>query len=247
VDRAADLLAGRRRLLVFTGSGMSAESGIPTFRGNEGLWEGARPEDVATPQAFARDPERVWRWYRDRILAHEHAQPNDGHRALAAMEPYFGEVLVATQNVDGLHEQAGSSDVVHLHGSMTRQRCNACGRRLPLTGRELAMLAPTCTCGGPMRPDITWFGEPLPQDAWARAEAFTRAADACLAVGSSHLVYPAASLPMAVKRSGGVLVEVNPESSGLTRLADVHVPQKAGEVLGALRDALARRAGRPKG
>lgn len=241
VADAADRLADARSLFVFTGSGMSAESGIPTFRGEDGLWAGARPEDVATPEAFGRDPVHVWEWYRDRIAKHKDATPNPGHDALAAMEAAFDEFVVATQNVDDLHEKAGSSVVHHLHGTMMRNRCNGCGRRTPLDLDALAQLPPTCgACDGLLRPDVVWFGEALPRDAWTASESAAVAADACLAVGSSHLVYPAASLPQAAKASGAVLVEVNPEPSGLTRLADVFVAQAAGDALPRLAARLTR-------
>lgn len=239
VEDAVERLAQARRLFVFTGSGMSAESGIPTFRGEDGLWAGARPEEVATPQAFARDPVHVWEWYRDRIAKHRDAQPNPGHEALAGMERFFEDIVVATQNVDDLHEKAGSSVVHHVHGTMMRNRCSACGRRTRLELEALEVLPPTCdACDGLLRPDVVWFGEALPQDAWVASEEAAVTADACLAVGSSHLVYPAASLPQTAKASGAVLIEVNPEPSGLTPLADVSVPQKAGVALPRLVDAL---------
>ncbi len=241
VADAAERLGDARRLFVFTGSGMSAESGIPTFRGEDGLWAGARPEDVATPEAFARDPAHVWVWYRDRIATHKDAVPNAGHEALAAMEDVFDDVVVATQNVDDLHEKAGSSTVHHIHGTMMRNRCTECGARTGLDLAALDQLPPTCApCGGLLRPDVVWFGETLPRDAWTASEAAATDADACLAVGSSHLVYPAASLPQVAKASGAVLVEVNPEPSGLTRLADSYVPERAGKALPRLVAALSR-------
>lgn len=241
---AGKILVRARHVIVFTGSGMSRESGIPTFRGREGLWNGVRPEDVATPEAFAEDPKRVWTWYRQRILAHTKARPNPGHIALADMERYFHTFAISTQNVDGLHEDAGSTRVHHVHGSMRMVRCESCGHRQETDLAVLDRLPPPCPqCDGLLRPDIVWFGEMLPEEPWLASLEAARNADVCLAVGSSHLVQPAALIPLAAKEAGAQIVEVNPEPSQLTPAADVHLAGPSGDVLPRLLDRLA--AARP--
>jgi NAD-dependent deacetylase len=235
VESARRKLAEARRLLVLTGAGVSAESGVPTFRGAEGLWRSFRPEQLATPEAFERDPGLVWEWYawrRERIAP---LSPNAAHRAIAALEPRVHELLLATQNVDGLHAQAGSRRMVELHGNIWRQRCVGCGRASG--GGDAASAAPTpelpprCACGALERPDVVWFGEALPVEALERAFSAARRAEAVLVVGTSSLVHPAAALPQAARVHGAFVVEVNPEATPLTPLADVSLRGKAAELL----------------
>ncbi len=211
LDRARARLRDARRVFVLTGAGVSAESGVPTFRGAGGLWRGVRPETLATPEAFARDPEGVWAWYawrRERVAA---AAPNAAHAALVALEARCESFLLATQNVDGLHERAGSREVLRLHGSLWRVRCTRCGderddRRVPLPEG-----VPRCGCGGALRPAVVWFGEALPAGAIERAAEAARTADVALVVGTSAVVWPAAGLGEAALEAGVPLVEVNPE------------------------------------
>jgi NAD-dependent deacetylase len=218
------------RVLALTGAGISAESGVPTFRGPEGLWKQFRPEELATPEAFARDPALVWEWYawrRKRIAA---VRPNAGHQALARLESRVPEFLLATQNVDGLHGLAGSRRLVELHGSIWRRRCVGCGeeredRRVP------EALPPRCPCGALLRPGVVWFGEALPEDALREAFAASRAAEVVLVVGTSSLVYPAAALPMAAAAAGAFVVEVNPEPTPLSAHCAVSLRGRAAEVL----------------
>ena len=221
----------RRSVVVLTGAGVSAESGIPTFRGPEGLWRSFRPTDLATPEAFRRDPALVWEWYdwrRQRIAA---CQPNPAHRVLAEMESVLPDFTLITQNVDGLHQAAGSRNVLELHGNIWRVRCTACGwseedRRVPLPE-----IPPHCRCGGLLRPAVVWFGEPLPSHI---LEAAWEAASRCqmmLVVGTSAVVQPAASLPIIAKRNGAYLIEVNPAETPITPLADEVLRGPAGEVL----------------
>jgi NAD-dependent deacetylase len=206
-----------RALVVLTGAGVSAESGVPVFRGNQGLWEGHRPEDLATPEAFARDPERVWRWYRwrlDRVLA---AEPNPAHWALATAPPGRPERLtVVTQNVDGLHQRAGSRGVLELHGNITRARCSRfCGVTAPSVSVDPA--GSSCVCGkGRLRPDVVWFGEALPEQALREAAEAVVDADMVWVVGTSSLVYPAAALPALAAERGIPIVEVNPGTTPLS-------------------------------
>lgn len=205
-------------LVMLTGAGMSAESGVPVFRGSGGLWEGLRPEDLATPQAFARDPERVWRWYRWRLDRVHEAQPHAGHRALAALERdgAFERFTLVTQNVDGMHQRSGSANVIELHGTITRARCEAhCGRTAD--PRQVDPAASACVCGrGRMRPDVVWFGESLPSDAMRNAAEALEEADMAWVVGTSSVVYPAAALPGIAARRGVPVVEINPDETPLS-------------------------------
>ncbi len=239
----ADVVATARHCIVFTGAGISAESGIPTFRGAGGLWERHRPEELATPEAFARDPELVWRWYRWRQEVVYRAEPNPGHRAIAELETIGVVKAVITQNVDGLHQRAGSRNVVELHGSLWRARCMKCGAVYRLD-KPVEEIPPRCPrCGGLLRPDVVWFGEPLPQDAWERAVELASRSDAVLVVGTSGVVYPAAYIPRIAKDHGAVVVEVNVEESAITPIADFFLRGKAGEVLPRLVEEVKKRLG----
>lgn len=233
LGRATQLLATADVLFVFTGSGMSAESGIPTFRGRGGLWAGVRPE------AFARDPAFVWSWYQERIADHARAKPHAGHKALAKLQRLYGRQTLVTQNVDLLHEKAGSRGVVHLHGRVSHVRCSSCSRREELTRRMLRHAPPACpACGALLRPDVVWFGESLPEAAFQEASAAAAGCDVALVVGTSNLVYPAASLPLVAKASGARLIEVNPEPTALTDSVDVFIEATAGDALPALARAV---------
>ncbi len=239
----ADVVATARHCIVFTGAGISAESGIPTFRGAGGLWERHRPEELATPEAFARDPELVWRWYRWRQEVVYRAEPNPGHRAISELETIGVVKAVITQNVDGLHQRAGSRNVVELHGSLWRARCMKCGAVYRLD-KPVEEIPPRCPrCGGLLRPDVVWFGEPLPQDAWERAVELASRSDAVLVVGTSGVVYPAAYIPRIAKDHGAVVVEVNVEESAITPIADFFLRGKAGEVLPRLVEEVKKRLG----
>ena len=239
----ADLVAAARHCIVFTGAGISAESGVPTFRGAGGLWERYRPEELATPEAFARDPELVWRWYRWRQELVYRAGPNPGHRAVAELEAIGVVKAVITQNVDGLHQRAGSRNVVELHGSLWRARCVECGAVYRLD-KPVEEAPPRCPrCGGLLRPDVVWFGEPLPRDAWERAVELASRSDVVLVVGTSGVVYPAAYIPRIAKDHGAVLVEVNVEESAITPTADFFLRCRSGEVLPRLVEEVKRSLG----
>lgn len=245
VERAAAAVRRARHVVVFTGAGVSAESGIPTFRDAlTGLWARFDAAQLATPQAFAADPELVWGWYewrRRRALA---AVPNAGHLALAHLATRVPKLTLITQNVDDLHERAGSRDVLHLHGRLHRPRCSACGLAysdwsdLP-AGADLPQVRlppPSCaTCGGVVRPGVVWFGEPLPERELGDAYAAAGNAEVLISVGTSGLVYPAARIPQHAHAAGATVIEVNPEPSGIA--ADLVLTGKAGAVLPALVDA----------
>lgn len=230
---------------VLTGAGISAESGIATFRGSGGLWENEPVERVATPQAFARDPVRVWRFYDARRVQATTCAPNAGHRALARLEAGLsGAFTLATQNVDGLHLLAGSRNVLELHGSLWRVRCTRCGHRREDRTAPLPDLPPTCACGALLRPDIVWFGEMLPEGLFEGAAAAAAACDLFLVVGTSGVVEPAASLARLAASAGAEVWEVNPEATPLTPYCQRSVRSGAGAVMDGLVDEILGRAGR---
>lgn len=228
---AAQRLAQADKVAVLTGAGISAESGVPTFRGADGLWEKYRPEELATPQAFACDPELVWRWYHWRRGLIAKCAPNPAHRALVDLEARAGRFTLITQNVDGLHRLAGSRNILEVHGNLWMVRCTSCGalyeeRELDLPPR------PACRdCGGQLRPHVVWFGESLDS---AILEAAWQAAAQCrvmLVVGTSAVVQPAAGLASVAKQAGAFVVEVNLEPTPNSREVDVSLMGKAGEIL----------------
>ncbi len=236
-DEAIALIRERlhaaRSVCVLTGSGISSESGLPTFRGVNGLWRTHRVEELASPQGFASDPVLVWTWYNERRAAHLRAEPSAGHRALAELERRYADFTLVTQNVDSLHLRAGSRNVVELHGSLREARCDRCAERLPLDG-ALPAESIGHGCGGRFRPDIVWFGEPLPPEAFERAAAAAARADVVLVVGTSGVVHPAASLATRYPRPDALIVEINPEETPLSSFAGVVLRDRAAAVLPAL-------------
>ncbi len=229
-------LRGAQRVVVLTGAGISAESGIPTFRdAMTGLWARFRPEELATPEAFLRDPKLVWNWYAWRRTLVEGAAPNAGHRALVELESCVPDFLLVTQNVDGLHGRAGSRRIAELHGNITRTKCFDC-ERVPDDGEQQGdAVPPRCAhCGGMLRPDVVWFGEMLPAEALGEAMQATADCEVFLSVGTSTVVEPAASLPFSALRAGAVVVEVNPDPTPLTSQASFSLRGPAATVLPAL-------------
>lgn len=231
-------LRGSGRTVVLTGSGVSAESGVPTFReAQTGLWERFDPQDLATPEAFARDPALVWDWYAWRRKLVTAALPNAGHVAIARLQRILPHVDLLTQNVDGLHQEAGSHEVIELHGNIRRVRCSLEG--IVVEESEAEDSPPLClSCGAALRPDVVWFGEMLPSGPLEAASRAARESDVFLSVGTSSLVYPAAALPLEALESGATLVEVNPSETPLTRRADYTLRGPAGEVLPRLVEQL---------
>ncbi|MBI5386229.1 MAG: NAD-dependent deacylase [Verrucomicrobia bacterium] len=224
-----------RRIAVLTGAGISAESGVPTFRDAQtGLWANFKPEDLATPEAFRRNPKMVWEWYEWRRQRVRTVSPNPGHLALVEMERRVPAFTLVTQNVDGLHQRAGSRHVLELHGNITRTKCfeeDAAVESWPEDGE----VPPRCPrCGGMLRPDVVWFGEMLPEGAYAAAEAAAEACDVFFCVGTATVVYPAAALPFAALRAGATVVEVNPSETQLSDQATHSLRGRAGEHLPAL-------------
>ncbi len=204
-------VAEARSVVVLTGAGVSEESGVPTFRGPDGLWRDFRPEDLATPEAFARDPRLVWEWYDWRRRKIAPAEPNLGHYALVTLEKRVPEFTLVTQTVDGLHAKAGSRNVLEIHGSLWRTRCGSCRDRRENRETPLPRLPPRCPFEGLLRPDVLWFGEPLPIDLLRRAIRALETCDLALVVGTSGLVEPAASLGGIALRRGVPVVELNPD------------------------------------
>jgi NAD-dependent deacetylase len=228
VPQVGDLrerLDAARSVTVLTGSGISAESGLPTFRGVGGLWRTHRVEELASPQGFARDPHLVWTWYEERRTAHGSVEPSPAHLALARIERRVAGFMLVTQNVDSLHLRAGSRNVLELHGSLREAKCTRCDARRPLPIEALEH-----DCGGRWRPDIVWFGEALPAAVLDAAFAAARRADVMLVVGTSGIVQPAASL--ATKRvTNAYVVEINPEETALTAHVDRSIRARASDVL----------------
>ena len=239
IAHAVAHLRNARRVCVLTGAGISAESGIPTFRdAQEGLWAQYDPLALATPEGFERDPELVWRWYESRRERIRQARPNPGHLALASLAGVVQQLTLVTQNVDGLHQRAGSRDVVEYHGNILRDRCTV-EQCIAERDRDSSGALPRCAaCGGLLRPDVVWFGEMIPRAAMLRAEAAAAGCDVFLSVGTSSLVYPAAGLAEIALARGVPVIEVNPNATELTAHADVALAAPAGIVLPPLLAAL---------
>jgi len=238
-NRTRDLIAAGRDVAILTGAGISAESGVPTFRGPGGVWENESIMELATPQGFARNPDKVWRWYEERRRGVSACAPNAGHRALADYEARHPGVTLITQNIDGLHQAAGSRNVVELHGALFRVRCTRDGtahedRRVPLPE-----VPPRCACGALLRPDIVWFGEALPQQALETAFGAARRATLFLVIGTSAVVYPAAGLPAVASGAGAWVVEINPEPTAISDQVDEVLRGPAAVVLPGLLGAVA--------
>ncbi len=214
-EQIADKLKDAKRIVFVTGAGISQESGIPTFRGTDGLWRKYDPMKLATIDAFYDDPKLVWEWYEDRrknILA---AKPNPGHQAIAELEKYK-DVVVLTQNIDGLHQRAGSTKVLELHGSIIRIKCTVCDFKGDIESR-FDELPPKCKCGNILRPDVVWFGESLPQDIWQEAIIQANSCDMMIIAGTSLVVSPANTLPIYARQNNAILVEVNPEETVMSQ------------------------------
>jgi NAD-dependent deacetylase len=241
----AGWLAQSRQVLVLTGAGMSAESGIPTFRdARSGLWARYEPEDLATPQAFERQPSLVWNWYQERRRQVRKAQPHEGHRVLAWLERRVSRLVVATQNVDGLHQAAGSTEVLELHGNILRSKCHRTLRPISDEWLRNADQEPPASPWAPdglARPDVVWFGEALPSEVIEQAMAAASSCDFCFSIGTTSLVQPAASLPLVALRRGVPVVEINPEETPLSPHANTCLRAPASIALAGIRRQLERR------
>jgi len=210
-DTVAQKLKDSRKIVFVTGAGISQESGIPTFRGKDGYWRKYDPMKLASIDAFYDDPKLVWEWYEDRRKNILDVKPNEGHFAISQMEE-FKDVVVLTQNIDGLHQRSGSTNVLELHGSIIRIKCTVCDFIDNIT-ENFESLPPKCKCGSMLRPDVVWFGEPLPQNIWQSAIKEASICDVMIIVGTSLVVSPANTLPVYAKQNGAILIEVNPEKT----------------------------------
>lgn len=241
IAAARALLQTARRVAVLTGAGMSAESGVPTFRDAlTGLWSKFDAEQLATPAAFRANPGLVWRWYSERRAGVLNAQPHAGHVALARAVGRFDSLALVTQNVDGLHARAGSADVLELHGNILHSRClDDCGVRYDHPEQLPAGEPPRCpACGAPLRPGVVWFGESLDPGILGRSEHLLASAQVVLVVGTSGLVYPAAGLPAMARAAGAKVIIINPDPSALDHLAHLLLPLTAEQALPALLETI---------
>jgi len=247
VLEAARLLRGRTDAVALTGAGISVESGIPAFRGWQGLWGKYDPMEYATLGAFLRSPIKVWRMLSEMVALCGDAAPNAAHRGLAELEGMGILRAVITQNVDGLHQAAGARNVIEYHGNMEALVCIACWRRYPTRQRWVDGRAPTCDCGEILKPDVVLFGEPIPWLAQERAEEEARTCGVLLVIGTSAQVSPACDIPRVAKKAGATVVEINPEETALTRtVADLHVPGTATDAVRSILIALSGGEGTPR-
>ena len=231
IEQARAWLAAAQPVAVLTGAGISAESGVPTFRGDGGLWRNFKSEDLATPEAFARDPRLVWEWYDWRRGLIHAVQPNPGHYALARLARLKADFTLITQNVDGLHELAGNSRLLKLHGDIWRLRCTDCGAEWPDHRVPLPRLPPRCQCGGLARPGVVWFGEPLTPGIFEEACHAVESSELLMVVGTSAVVYPAASLIPLARQVRAKVIEINLEQTAMSAVADATLRGKSGEML----------------
>ncbi|HDG63827.1 MAG TPA: NAD-dependent deacylase [Thermococcus sp.] len=237
IEEAAKLIAHSRFLIAFTGAGISAESGIPTFRDKGGLWEKYKVEEVATPEAFRSNPWLVWEFYKMRMKIMKEAKPNRAHLALAELERMKLLKAIITQNIDNLHREAGNKNLIELHGNIYRVKCTNCDYSENLLDSDrleefLEEDLPKCPkCDSLLRPDVVWFGEPLPHDALQKAFKLAERSDVCLVIGTSGQVFPAAYIPYIVKDNGGYVIEINPKESSITPISDIFLKGRAGDVM----------------
>ncbi|MCZ6775541.1 MAG: NAD-dependent deacylase [Ignavibacteria bacterium] len=238
-ERLLSRLAAADAVVAFTGAGVSAESGVPTFRGTDGIWAKFKPEELANVDAFMRNPALVWEWYAARKKIIAAITPNAGHYALVQLERLFSSFAVITQNIDNLHRRAGSSRVYELHGNIERNYCMKCG--VDYSNADILSMTevPVCSrCGGLVRPDVVWFGELLPEEEWNHSVRAVESADVMLSIGTSSVVHPAAGLPILAKHSGAFLVEINPERTLLTENVDEFLKGTSAVILPLLLEQL---------
>ena len=218
-DSIKEKICESKKVVFVTGAGISQESGIPTFRGKDGLWRNHDVMKLATIEAFYENPKLVWEWYNQRRENIFNAKPNAGHKAIAELEKYV-EVAVLTQNIDGLHQRAGSTKVLELHGSIVKTKCSVCDFKDEIT-KKFSKIPPICNCGNILRPDVVWFGEPLSEDVWDNAMTIANHCDLLVVAGTSLVVSPANRLPMYAKQNNATLIEINPNSTEMSSEMDV--------------------------
>ncbi len=218
-----------QKIVFVTGAGISQESGIPTFRGKDGLWRNYNAMELATIDAFYKNPKLVWEWYNERRRNIFAAQPNLGHKAITELEKY-AEVVILTQNIDGLHQKAGSTKVLELHGSIVKIKCSVCDFKDEMI-TEFSEIPPLCKCGNILRPDVVWFGESLPQDVWQKAIIFSSQCDLMIIAGTSLVVSPANTLPIYAKQNNAILIEINPEKTEMSSEMDLIIRNTSASAL----------------
>jgi NAD-dependent deacetylase len=218
-----------QKIVFVTGAGISQESGIPTFRGKDGLWRNYNAMELATIDAFYKNPKLVWEWYNERRRNIFAAQPNLGHKAITELEKY-AEVVILTQNIDGLHQKAGSTKVLELHGSIVKIKCSVCDFKDEMI-TEFSEIPPLCKCGNILRPDVVWFGESLPQDVWQKAIIFSSQCDLMIIAGTSLVVSPANTLPIYAKQNNAILIEINPEKTEMSSEMDLVIRNTSASAL----------------
>ena len=218
-----------QKIVFVTGAGISQESGIPTFRGKDGLWRNYNAMELATIDAFYKNPKLVWEWYNERRRNIFSARPNLGHKAITELEKY-AEVVILTQNIDGLHQKAGSTKVLELHGSIVKIKCSVCDFKDEII-TEFSEIPPLCKCGNILRPDVVWFGESLPQDVWQKAIIFSSQCDLMIIAGTSLVVSPANTLPIYAKQNNAKLIEINPEKTEMSSEMDLVIRNTSASVL----------------
>jgi len=243
IEKAVEILQRSEFIVVLTGAGVSAESGIPTFRGEGGLWRNFSPEELATPEAFERNPKLVWEWYNWRRSIIKKAEPNPAHKAIAELESIFPKFILITQNIDGLHQKAGSRKVIEFHGNIWREKCILCDfRRKNEVVYDEGELPPKCEkCGGIMRPDVVWFGEAIPQDALFESQKAVSQCDTLLSIGTSGVVYPAAGFIRFAVMNSKKVIEINLDETPFSKMVDVSIRGKAGEILPKIVNQLKKR------
>lgn len=224
-----DQIKDIKKIVFVTGSGISQESGIPTFRGKDGLWRNHDAMKLAMIDTFYDNPKLVWEWYNERRKNIFESRPNPGHKAIAELEKYV-EVIILTQNIDGLYQKSGSSKVLELHGSIVKIKCSVCDFKDEIL-TEFSKIPPLCKCGNILRPDVVWFGESLPQDVWKRAMIYASQCDLMVIVGTSLVVSPANTLPLYAKQNNAILIEINPENTEMSLEMDLVIRNTSAIVL----------------
>ncbi len=218
-----------QKIVFVTGAGISQESGIPTFRGKDGLWRNYNVMELATIDAFYKNPKLVWEWYNERRRNIFSARPNLGHKAITELEKY-AEVVILTQNIDGLHQKAGNTKVLELHGSIVKIKCSVCDFKDEMI-TEFSEIPPLCKCGNILRPDVVWFGESLPQDVWQKAIIFSSQCDLMIIAGTSLVVSPANTLPIYAKQNNAILIEINPKKTEMSSEMDLVIRNTSARTL----------------
>ena len=231
IRRSAGFIRDSRTTAALTGAGISVESEIPAFRGKNGLWERYDPEEYAHIDSFIKDPKKVWKMLKEFVGVCREAEPNTAHTSLASLEEMGLLAGIITQNVDGLHQRAGSSEVIEFHGGNSTHSCLHCKKVFPTEEISLVILPPLCSCGGPLRPDFVFFGEAIPQTALLRSIELSHSCELMLIIGTTGLVMPAAQMPYIAKSAGARLIEINPEQSAYSGIVDIFLEGKASEIM----------------